>query len=83
MSQEFFDQLPGNYREAINKEIRDSVGEEEPEIVAAFREWEARALLECEINESDDLTKNEFGTDFGGFLGGWRAREEKAQGTML
>lgn len=83
MLQKFFNQLPDNYKEAINKEIKDYVGEEDPEIAEAFREWEAVSLLECAINESDDLTENEFGTEFSGFLGGWSANEKDVQGRLL
>ena len=74
-----FDELPENYRNAINDEIADGVGDDYPEMVSQFKEWEAEALLGCEISNNDNLDKDKkeiFGNDLCAFHAGWEAREK-------
>ena len=71
---EYFNQLPEVYKVKINSEIKDNVGEEEPEISESFREWEAKALLGCELNENDDFTNDSFGEEHLAYRAGWEAR---------
>lgn len=69
-----FEQLPGNYRDAINKAIDTCVGNEYQEIVAAYREHEASSLLECDISGGDAVDTEEFESAFVNFMAGWEER---------
>lgn len=71
-----FEKLPANYQKAINEAIKDNYGDAEMEAMEAYKEWEAEALLGCELHEDKDVDIEEFADAIIAFVGGWRARVE-------
>jgi len=68
-----FSELPKVYQDKINADIADVYGDEYPEIVAAYKEWEAVSLFEGEFQK--EVTED-FHVAVIAFVGGWQAKEK-------
>jgi len=68
-----FEELPKVYQDKINADIDDVYGGEHPEIISAFREWEAESFSMCEMQ--DEVTEDFSGSVIA-FVGGWQAKEK-------
>ncbi len=81
----YFEKLPKNYQDAIDKAITGKIGHDTSDSARAFREWEAEALLGCDISEADTVCgtgHGEFEDDLCAFRAGWN-EGRKRQPAML
>ena len=77
-----FERLPKNYQDKINQEIKGNVGDEEPEISEAYREYEAYHLNECDLTD-EGLEIEDWGSLHLAFRAGWLKCQENKQGFLL
>lgn len=70
-----FEELPKAWQDAINEEISQVDAGNRPAIAQAFKEREAKYLMENEISdEPDENDRYTLGNDYILFASGWEAR---------
>ncbi len=83
----YFEKLPKPWRDAIDGAIASVDANERPEIAIAYREIEARSLLDLVLGpKPDEPDIEDFGTAYVNFSEGWRAALktfEKDQGAAI
>ena len=77
-----FDQLPKDYKEAVNHIVEEVLGDEFPEMNAAFRVWQAEIFLAAALEEDKKPDLKLFEIEALSFRGGWE-RRERASGVPV
>ncbi len=71
-----FDQLPEEYREAINFIVMNVLGDEIPEMNDAFRVWQAETFMGDPLAKDRKPDLQLFEIEALSFREGWEGREE-------
>jgi len=79
---ELFDQLPKDYKDAVNHIIEEVLGDDWPDMNEAFRVWQAEIFLAGALEEDRKPDLKLFEIEALAFRGGWERREQ-ASGVPL
>ena len=83
MSEEkLFDQLPEDYRDAVNLIVENVLGDDSPDMNEAFRVWQAEIVLAGALEEDRKPDLKLFEIEALAFRGGWE-RRKRASGVPL
>jgi hypothetical protein len=70
-----FDQLPKDYKEAVNHIVEAVLGDDWPDMNEAFRVWQAEIFLAGALKEDGKPDLKLFEIEALAFRGGWERRE--------
>ena len=70
-----FDQLPKDYKDAVNHIVEEVLGDDWPNMNDAFREWQGEIVLAGAVEEDEKPDLKLFEIEALAFRGGWEMRE--------
>ncbi len=70
-----FDQLPKDYKEAVNHIVEETLGDDWPDMNDAYRVWQAEIFLAGALAEDRKPDLKLFEIEALAFRGGWERRE--------
>ena len=71
-----FDQLPEDYRDAVNHIVEEVLGDDWPDMNEAFRVWQAEIFLAGTLKEDRKPDLKLFEIEALAFRGGWERRKQ-------
>lgn len=74
-----FDQLPQDYKDAVNLIVENVLGDESPEMNSAFRVWQAEIFEAGALPEDRKPDLELFAIEALAFRAGWEMRERTSE----